>query len=342
MQGPIADGLRRHGGTRRPAVREPRRRQAVGRDPAGRQPAAATPELRRRFAALKRPGELVVGWMAAHLLTEGDRDAERAALQRRPSPRVSGTRSHARVPGCAALARRGRASDSAGARLLGPRGRPSARATSTRRGARRDVVLRRRGLRPHRGHGHPGREGGGVHGLRHSDRSRTTTRSRRICARRVPGVLVPDARSFVEAVVGLLTDESVRRSDGGTGSTSGRRARLGRARTSIRRRGARSLSPCRCADPAGHAGRDAPRRWLSVRRRTRARQPPPGSGRGRRRSPGKPGSPRDSPASRSPESGGERRDEGRDRRDEEGICRPRRDQVDEEAALIERGRGGRR
>jgi glycosyltransferase involved in cell wall biosynthesis len=37
---------------------------------------AATEELRGEAAARKRPGEIVLGWMAAHLLTEGDRDAD--------------------------------------------------------------------------------------------------------------------------------------------------------------------------------------------------------------------------------------------------------------------------
>ncbi|HZP72749.1 MAG TPA: glycosyltransferase [Gaiellaceae bacterium] len=36
---------------------------------------SATDELRRAAAARKRPGEVVLGWMAAHLLTEGDGDA---------------------------------------------------------------------------------------------------------------------------------------------------------------------------------------------------------------------------------------------------------------------------
>ena len=37
---------------------------------------AATPELRAEAAGAKRPGEVVLGWMAAHLLTDGDRGAE--------------------------------------------------------------------------------------------------------------------------------------------------------------------------------------------------------------------------------------------------------------------------
>jgi glycosyltransferase involved in cell wall biosynthesis len=37
---------------------------------------AATPELRAEAAARKRPGDVVLGWMAAHLLTEGDAGAD--------------------------------------------------------------------------------------------------------------------------------------------------------------------------------------------------------------------------------------------------------------------------
>jgi glycosyltransferase involved in cell wall biosynthesis len=37
---------------------------------------AATPELRAEAAAAKKAGEVVFGWMAAHLLTDGDRDSE--------------------------------------------------------------------------------------------------------------------------------------------------------------------------------------------------------------------------------------------------------------------------
>jgi glycosyltransferase involved in cell wall biosynthesis len=37
---------------------------------------SATPELRAEAAGRRRPGRIVVGWMAAHLLTAGDRGAE--------------------------------------------------------------------------------------------------------------------------------------------------------------------------------------------------------------------------------------------------------------------------
>jgi glycosyltransferase involved in cell wall biosynthesis len=43
--------------------------------PQGVNLAAATDELRRAAAGRKRDGEIVLGWMAAHLLTDGDRDA---------------------------------------------------------------------------------------------------------------------------------------------------------------------------------------------------------------------------------------------------------------------------
>ncbi len=59
-----------------------RRYEALGVDkpwvviPQGVNLEAATPELRAAAAAGKRPGEVVLGWMAAHLLSAGDRGAE--------------------------------------------------------------------------------------------------------------------------------------------------------------------------------------------------------------------------------------------------------------------------
>ena len=46
--------------------------------PQGVNLAAATAELRAQAAARKQPGEVVLGWMAAHLLTAGDRGADNA------------------------------------------------------------------------------------------------------------------------------------------------------------------------------------------------------------------------------------------------------------------------
>jgi len=59
-----------------------RRYEALGVDkpwiviPQGVNLTAATADLRQAAADRKRPGELVVGWMAAHLLTEGDPGAD--------------------------------------------------------------------------------------------------------------------------------------------------------------------------------------------------------------------------------------------------------------------------
>ncbi len=44
--------------------------------PQGVDVAAATPALRAEAAAAKQPGEVVLGWTAAHLLTDGDRGAD--------------------------------------------------------------------------------------------------------------------------------------------------------------------------------------------------------------------------------------------------------------------------
>jgi glycosyltransferase involved in cell wall biosynthesis len=64
------------------AERAARRYESLGIEapwvviPQGVNLSAATPELRAAAAARKRPDEVVLGWMAAHLLTDGDRGAE--------------------------------------------------------------------------------------------------------------------------------------------------------------------------------------------------------------------------------------------------------------------------
>jgi glycosyltransferase involved in cell wall biosynthesis len=61
------------------AERAARRYEALGVEkpwvviPQGVSLSTATPELRAEAARAKRPGEVVLGWIAAHLLTEGDR-----------------------------------------------------------------------------------------------------------------------------------------------------------------------------------------------------------------------------------------------------------------------------
>ena len=77
LQRPSLRRLCRNGRARRAKVRGTRRREAVGRHPAGRQPQGCDRRAARsEAAARKQPGEVVLGWMAAHLLTEGDRDAD--------------------------------------------------------------------------------------------------------------------------------------------------------------------------------------------------------------------------------------------------------------------------
>jgi glycosyltransferase involved in cell wall biosynthesis len=64
------------------AERAARRYEALGVDkpwiviPQGVNLVAATDELRSEASAHKRPGEVVLGWMAAHILTAGDRGGE--------------------------------------------------------------------------------------------------------------------------------------------------------------------------------------------------------------------------------------------------------------------------
>jgi glycosyltransferase involved in cell wall biosynthesis len=64
------------------AERAARRYESLGVEvpwvviPQGVNLSAATDALRQEAAARKRPGEVVLGWMAAHLLTGGDRGAE--------------------------------------------------------------------------------------------------------------------------------------------------------------------------------------------------------------------------------------------------------------------------
>ena len=48
----------------------------MGRDPARGEPVGCDRRPRREAAARKRPRAVVLGWMAAHLLTRGDRGAE--------------------------------------------------------------------------------------------------------------------------------------------------------------------------------------------------------------------------------------------------------------------------
>ena len=94
LQRPERPGLRRHRRARRATLRGARRREAVGRDPAGRQPRGGyAPSCVRQPARSEGAGEVVVGWMAAHLLTRRRPRRRQPALQHRPSARALGARS---------------------------------------------------------------------------------------------------------------------------------------------------------------------------------------------------------------------------------------------------------
>jgi glycosyltransferase involved in cell wall biosynthesis len=175
--------------------------------PQGVNLSAATPELRAEAAERKAPGEVVLGWMAAHLLTEGDRDADNPLYNVDHLLELWDEISE-RAPG-ARLWLVGGASERLAARLAG----------------RDDVVLFGRLPRP---------EALAVAAAfdvapyaRTADQGVRAAKIAELIGLGVPtvsydyevtanlretgaGILVPDRRSFVDATVQLLTDAQVR------------------------------------------------------------------------------------------------------------------------------------
>jgi glycosyltransferase involved in cell wall biosynthesis len=207
------------------AERAARRYESLGVDkpwvviPQGVNLSAATPELRAEATARRRPGEVVLGWMAAHLLTGADRDADNPLynvdhlLELWEEIRV-------RVP-TARLWLVGGASERLTQRLAGrgdvelfgrlPRERALAVASAfdvapyartADQGIRAAKISELIGL--------------GVPTVSYD--YEVTANLRETGA----GVLVPDAREFVEAVVHLLTDTAARRSLAEAARTAGR------------------------------------------------------------------------------------------------------------------------
>jgi glycosyltransferase involved in cell wall biosynthesis len=187
--------------------------------PQGVNLAAATPELRAEAGAEKAPGEVVLGWMAAHILTEGDRDAE-SPLYNVDHLLELWDEIHARVPN-GRLWLVGGPSDRIAERLAGrddvklwgrlPRERalavashfdvaPYARTKDT--GIRAAKVAEFIGL--------------GVPTVSYD--YAVTANLRETGA----GLLVPDSRSFVDAVVHLLTDAHARREIASAAARAGR------------------------------------------------------------------------------------------------------------------------
>jgi glycosyltransferase involved in cell wall biosynthesis len=175
--------------------------------PQGVNLSAATDELRAGAASRKAPGEVVLGWMAAHLLTDGDRDADNP-LYNVDHLLELWDEIHARVPG-AKLWLVGGPSERLRGRLAGrddivlfgrlPRERALATAAAfdvapyartADQGIRAAKVAEFIGL--------------GVPTVSYD--YEVTANLRETGA----GVLVPDARSFVDAVATLLVDDAAR------------------------------------------------------------------------------------------------------------------------------------
>jgi glycosyltransferase involved in cell wall biosynthesis len=168
---------------------------------------AATPELRAEAAARKRPGELVLGWMAAHVLTGGDRGSD-DPLYNVDHLLELWEEVHARVPearlwlvGGPSERARARLGDRDDVVLFGRLPRPKALAVA----AQFDVAPYARtadtGIRAAK---ISELIGLGVPTVSYD--YEVTANLRETGA----GILVPDARAFVDAVVTLLTDATAR------------------------------------------------------------------------------------------------------------------------------------
>ena len=188
--------------------------------PQGVNLAAATPALRRSAAARRRPGERVLGWMAAHLLTEGDRGAENP-LYNVDHLLDLWEQIHARVDGS----------------RLWLVGEPSERLRA-RLGGRDDIVLFGRlpraealataasfDVAPYARAADQGVRAAKVSefiglGVPMVSYDYEVTQNLRETG---AGILVADGRSFVEAIVTLLSDDEARLSISAAAKRAGRR-----------------------------------------------------------------------------------------------------------------------
>jgi glycosyltransferase involved in cell wall biosynthesis len=168
---------------------------------------AATDELRREAAQRKQEGEVVLGWMAAHLLTEGDRDADNP-LYNIDHLLELWDEIHPRVPN-ARLWLVGGPSERVAARvagredieLIGRLPRERALAVASQFDVAPYARTRDQGIRAAKVSEFIGL---GVPTVSYD--YEVTSNLRETGA----GVLVSDARSFVDAVVQLLTDAGAR------------------------------------------------------------------------------------------------------------------------------------
>jgi glycosyltransferase involved in cell wall biosynthesis len=191
-----------------------RRYESLGVDkpwvviPQGVNLSAATDELRRDAQRHKQPGEVVLGWMAAHLLTDGDRGADNA-LYNVDHLLELWDEIHAQVP-AARLWLVGGPSERVAARLAG---RDDVRLFGRLPRAEALAVAAQFDVAPY---------------ARTADQGIRAAKISELIGLGVPtvsydyevtanlretgaGVLVSDARSFVEATVSLLQDDGARR-----------------------------------------------------------------------------------------------------------------------------------
>jgi glycosyltransferase involved in cell wall biosynthesis len=202
-----------------------RRYESLGVDkpwvviPQGVNLSAATPELRRAAAGRKQAGEVVLGWMAAHLLTSGDRDSENP-LYNVDHLLELWEQIHAQVPharlwlvGTPSERLRERLRGRADIELTGRLPRAEALATASCFDVAPYARTADQGIRAAKISEFIGL---GVPTVSYD--YEVTSNLRETGA----GVLVPDASAFIAAVVHLLTDEPARRALAEAAATAGR------------------------------------------------------------------------------------------------------------------------
>ncbi len=187
--------------------------------PQGVNLSAATPELRERAARRRKPGEVVLGWMAAHLLTAGDRDSDNP-LYNVDHLLDLWEEIHAAVPnarlwlvGSPSDRLRERVRGRTDIELTGRLPRPDALATASCFDVAPYARTADQGIRAAKVSEFIGL---GVPTVSYD--YEVTSNLRETGA----GVVVPDARAFVAAVVRLLSDEAARHEIAAAAAQAGR------------------------------------------------------------------------------------------------------------------------
>jgi glycosyltransferase involved in cell wall biosynthesis len=187
--------------------------------PQGVNLAAATPELRAAAAARKQTGEVVLGWMAAHLLTKGDTGADNPLynvdhlLELWEEIRLRVPRARLWLVGEPSERLRARLAGRREVLLLGRLPRDQALAAAAAFDVAPYARTADQGIRAAKVSEFMGL---GVPTVSYD--YEVTANLRETGA----GVLVPDARAFVDAVVTLLDDEAARSTLAAAATRAGR------------------------------------------------------------------------------------------------------------------------